>query len=67
MAHVVVLGTGGTIASTSDPSGTAAAERRVGEISGADGYGDVEVAGRDLINVGAYLLGQRELRIGQER
>src|SRR4051812_31759154 len=62
MAHVVVIGTGGTIASASDPSGTAVAERSIGEILGDDGFGNVEVAGRDLFNIGSYLLGHRELR-----
>lgn len=66
MAHIVVLGTGGTIASTSDPSGTAVAQRSIGEILGDDGYGDVEVSGRDLFNIGSYLLRHRELRVVAE-
>jgi L-asparaginase len=63
MAHVVVLATGGTIASASNSSGAAVARRSVGEILGGDGYGSVEVAGRDLFTIGSYLLGHQELRV----
>ncbi|WP_067136786.1 asparaginase [Microtetraspora malaysiensis] len=63
VARVVVIATGGTIASSSDPGGAAVARRTVAQLLGAAGYGDVEVEGRDLLNLGSYLLGHRELRV----
>ncbi|MEO3876069.1 asparaginase [Nonomuraea sp. B12E4] len=63
MAHVVLIATGGTIASSSGPDRAAVARRTAGEILGSIGPCDVEVQGRDLLNVGSYLLGHRELRV----
>ncbi|MFI7610305.1 asparaginase [Nonomuraea terrae] len=62
-ARVVLIATGGTIASSSGPDSAAVASRTAGEILGSVGPTDVEVEGRDLLNVGSYLLGHRELRV----
>jgi L-asparaginase len=62
-ARVVVIATGGTIASSSEPGGAAVARRTAAQLLGSTGYGDVEVEGRDLLNLGSYLLGHRELRL----
>ncbi|HET6501288.1 MAG TPA: asparaginase [Amycolatopsis sp.] len=62
MPHVVVLATGGTIASATGPSGAAVAQRTVAQLLGGD-YGGIEVTGRDLFNIGSYLLGHHELRV----
>ncbi|WP_067182280.1 asparaginase [Microtetraspora niveoalba] len=62
-ARVVVIATGGTIASSSEPGGAAVARRTAAQLLGSAGYGDVEVEGRDLLNLGSYLLGHHELRL----
>ncbi|WP_182908895.1 asparaginase [Microbispora sp. H13382] len=62
-ARVVVIATGGTIASSSEPGGPAVARRTAAQLLGSTGYGDVEVEGRDLFSLGSYLLGHHELRL----
>ena len=63
MPRVVVIATGGTIASSSSTGGAVVAQRTASEMLGALGPGDAEVEGRDLLNVGSYLLGHHELRL----
>lgn len=66
MARVVVLGTGGTIASEGSERG-AVASRDAGQLlAAADGLGGVEVEAHDVLNVNSFLLGHRELRLVAE-
>ncbi|WP_147915296.1 asparaginase [Ruania zhangjianzhongii] len=63
MARVVVLATGGTIASAAGPDGGAVAQRTVGELIGTMGSSSsVEVEGRDVVNLGSYLMRHRDIR-----
>ncbi|WP_182358143.1 asparaginase [Tomitella gaofuii] len=62
MARIVVLATGGTIASAYVPGGGSAAQRGVADLlAGAPG-GPAIVEGKDVMNLGSYLLTHRDLR-----
>ena len=59
MSKVVVLGTGGTIASRNDPAGKAVASDHVSALldaAGTSAPADVEIEGRDILTTGSYLL-----------
>ncbi|AGF71455.1 asparaginase [Corynebacterium halotolerans] len=68
MAHVVVLATGGTIASTADASGGSVATRTIDSLLGGGRTGDatdatdVTVEGRDVLHTNSFLLTHRDLR-----
>lgn len=62
MARVVVLATGGTIASAAAPGGGAVAQRTASELISSLGGSGVDVEGRDVANVGSYLMRHRDIR-----
>lgn len=63
MASIVVLATGGTIASTKESSpGATATESIATLLSGVDPV-EHTVAGRDVMTLGSYLLSHRDLRL----
>ncbi|HIZ36863.1 MAG TPA: asparaginase [Candidatus Ruania gallistercoris] len=62
MARVVVLATGGTIASAAAPGGGVVAQRSVSELIGSNGGGGIDVHGRDVVNQGSYLMRHRDIR-----
>lgn len=62
MTRVVVLATGGTIASAAGPGGGAVAQRSASELIDATGAGGVDLEGRDVVNVGSYLMRHRDIR-----
>lgn len=63
MARVVVLATGGTIASAAGPQGGAVAQRTVAELLATAAGSGVDIEGKDVLNVGSYLMRQRDMRI----
>jgi len=63
MARVVILATGGTIASVSGPEGGAVAHSKASELLRAAAIKDVEIEGKDVLNVGSYLMSQRHMRL----
>lgn len=60
--RVVVLATGGTIASAATESGGTIAQRSAAELLEAAAPAGVDVQAKDLMNVGSYLLTHRDLR-----
>lgn len=62
MARVVVLATGGTIASATAPGGGAVAQRTANELISTLGGSGVDVEGADVVNVGSYLMRHRDIR-----
>ncbi len=67
MSLVVVLATGGTIASTQTPSG-AVSGRSVGDLlAGVDGPPGVRIEAHDVWNLGSYLLTQHHMRVVAEQ
>lgn len=63
MPRIVVIATGGTIASEDAADGRGAvAARTAGDMVDAMDFGGVTVQGHDLLRLGSYLLGHRELR-----
>lgn len=62
-ARVVVVATGGTIASSAGPTGGTVSSRSVTDLLANQPHGDVTVEGRDIFNLGSYLLGHREMRM----
>lgn len=63
MPHVVVLATGGTIASTRDASGASTASRGIGSLlEGAD-WGGITVESRDVLRTNSFLLTHADLRL----
>lgn len=62
MAKIVVLATGGTIASTREASPGATATEGVTTLLGGVDGGRHEVTGRDVMTRGSYLLNHRDLR-----
>lgn len=60
MAHVQLLGTGGTIASRGGDQGAVATEAASDLVS--DRYGDLTVSSRDILTTGSYLLDLADLR-----
>lgn len=63
MTHVVVVTTGGTIASAADESGRAVARVGGSQVVDAAGMAAAGVETRDLLNIGSYRIGHRELRL----
>src|SRR5699024_10123692 len=63
MPRIVVVATGGTIASVSVSESATIAQRSAAELMSQLDFGSVEVVGRDLMNMGSYLLAHRELRL----
>lgn len=63
MPHVVVLATGGTIASTADASGAAVASRTAGELLREVADASTAVESRDIFNINSFLLTHRDLRV----
>ncbi|KAA0973168.1 asparaginase [Paeniglutamicibacter gangotriensis] len=63
MPHVSVLATGGTIASSENDRGASVASRGAGDLLDGDAVGEASVASRDVMRLGSYLLGHRELRL----
>ncbi|KAA0973393.1 asparaginase [Paeniglutamicibacter gangotriensis] len=62
MPHIVVLGTGGTIASSRGDDGAAVAELGAGELGVDLQNTDISIEYKDLFRLGSYLLKQRHLR-----
>lgn len=60
--RVVVLATGGTIASSKSPSGASTANRGVDQLLADLDFGHVAVEGRDLLRLGSYLFTHHDLR-----
>jgi L-asparaginase len=63
MVHVVVLATGGTIASSGGSDGAAVANRGASDLLAGITGGPVTVEARDLFQLGSYLLEHRHLRM----
>ena len=61
-ARVVVLATGGTIASAATEGGGAVAQRTAAELLEAAGPATVDVQAQDLMSVGSYLMTHRDMR-----
>ena len=61
MAHIQLLGTGGTIASRGHGPGGAVATDTSSSLTQTQ-YGDVTVSARDVLTTGSYLLGLADLR-----
>ncbi|HCS57116.1 MAG TPA: asparaginase, partial [Gordonia polyisoprenivorans] len=61
MPRIALIGTGGTIASTSTATGVVAT-RTVTELLGTTGLADVEVESIDLMTVGSYRMTPAHLR-----
>lgn len=61
MAHVQLLGTGGTIASRGDGDQGAVATDTAADLA-QDRYGELSVSARDVLTTGSYRLGLGELR-----
>ncbi|MGO2896165.1 asparaginase [Corynebacterium casei] len=63
MARVIVLATGGTIASTRSSSPGATATESIEALLQSVDSGEHEVVGKDILTTGSYLLNHRDLRI----
>lgn len=63
MAHVVVLATGGTIASSSGSDGASVANRGAGDLLAGLERSDITVESKDIFQLGSYLLEHRHLRL----
>lgn len=63
MANIVVLATGGTIASTRASSPGATATESIDALLGGVHIGNNSVTGRDVMTTGSYLLTHRDLRL----
>lgn len=61
--RVVVLGTGGTIASSRSPGGGAVASETIDRLLARADLPDIEVEGRDILQLGSYLFTHRDLRL----
>src|SRR5690625_5030632 len=61
-ARVIVLATGGTIASAATDGGGAVAQRTAAELLKAAGPAGVDVQANDLMKVGSYLMTHRDMR-----
>src|SRR5699024_9566117 len=61
-ARVIVLATGGTIASAATDGGGAVAQRTAAELLEAAGPATVDVQAQDLMSVGSYLMTHRDMR-----
>ncbi|MUN63493.1 asparaginase [Kocuria sediminis] len=61
MAHVQLLGTGGTIASRGNGAGGSVATDTAADLIGT-GYGALGVTARDVLTTGSYRLGLQDLR-----
>ena len=61
--RVVVLGTGGTIASSRDSGGAAVASETIDRLLARADLAKVEVEGRDILQLGSYLFTHRDLRV----
>lgn len=60
--RIVLLGTGGTIASTGEDSGGAVARLTAKELLGGTAAPEVQVETQDVLTLGSYLLEHRHLR-----
>jgi len=63
MPQVSVLATGGTIASSENDRGASVASRGAGELLDGIAAGGPNVSSRDVMRLGSYLLGHRDLRL----
>lgn len=61
-ARVVVLATGGTIASAATDGGGTVAQHSAAELLATAGPAGVDVEAKDLMNVGSYLMTHRDMR-----
>lgn len=61
--QVVILATGGTIASAATDEGGAVAQRSAAELLAAAGSSAAQVEAKDLMSVGSYLMTHRDMRI----
>ena len=61
-ARVIVLATGGTIASAGTAGGGAVAQRSAAELLEAAGPAGVDVQAKDLMKIGSYLMTHRDMR-----
>ncbi len=64
MRRVVVIATGGTIASASAGQGRGAvAQHDAGQLMQGMNFEDIDIEAQDLFSLGSYLFGHRELRL----
>lgn len=63
MPRVVILATGGTIASAASAEGGAVAQFTVSELLRSAAARGIDVEGRDILNVGSYLMRHRDMRV----
>ena len=63
MARIIVLATGGTIASTRSSSPGATATESIEALLRTVDSGDHEVVGKDVLTTGSYLLNHQDLRV----